>query len=116
MIFRTVISIGIFLLGFGILIKSEDIVKSIVGLSVIQTSLILLFINLSQQTGGGLPFSGEDNLLPVDPLPQALMITAIVIGAAITALSLMLTIKIFHYYGTLNWKKIFSKKRADFLS
>jgi multicomponent Na+:H+ antiporter subunit C len=45
-----------------------------------------------------------------DPLPQALMITAIVIGAAITALALMLSIKIFHYYGTLDWKELIERE------
>jgi multicomponent Na+:H+ antiporter subunit C len=45
----------------------------------------------------------------VDPLPQALMITAIVIGASVTALGLFMSGKIFHYYGSLSWFEIFSR-------
>jgi multicomponent Na+:H+ antiporter subunit C len=51
----------------------------------------------------------DGKIIPVDPLPQALIITAIVIGASITALALMMTIKIFHYYGTLDWREIFER-------
>jgi multicomponent Na+:H+ antiporter subunit C len=43
----------------------------------------------------------------VDPLPQALMITTIVIGSTITSLALMLCIKIFHHFGSIEWKVIF---------
>jgi multicomponent Na+:H+ antiporter subunit C len=42
----------------------------------------------------------------VDPIPQALMITTIVIGSTITSLALMLCIKIFHHYGSIEWKVI----------
>ena len=109
---RTSIAFMVFLVGFYGLIHSRNIVKSVISLNVIQTSLILLFINLSRNVGSGLPIVGMDNLKPVDPLPQALMITAIVIGASITALSLMLTIKIFHYYGTLDWHEILAMEET----
>jgi multicomponent Na+:H+ antiporter subunit C len=46
----------------------------------------------------------------VDPLPQALMITTIVIGASTTALALMISIKIFHYYGTLEWDELLERE------
>ena len=45
----------------------------------------------------------------VDPLPQALMITTIIIGSAISALALMISIKIYHHYETLNWQEIMEK-------
>lgn len=112
MILNSALSFLIFLIGFYGLIMSSNIIKSIISLNVIQTSLILLFINLSQNAGSGLPIVGADHLAPVDPLPQALMITAIVIGASITSLGLMLTIKIFHYYGTLDWREILEMKET----
>lgn len=113
MIIQSSLSFVILLSGFYGLIMSRNIVKSIICLNIIQTSLILLFINLSQSMGEGLPIAGIANVAPVDPLPQALMITAIVIGASITALSLMLTVKIFHYYGTLDWHDILKRLEAN---
>ncbi len=112
MMLRSAISFGVFLVGFYGLIMSRNVIKSIISLNIIQTSLILLFINLSGNAGSGIPIIGVEKLPPVDPLPQALMITAIVIGASITALSLMLTVKIFHYYGTLDWHEILEMKEA----
>jgi len=109
---RSAIAFLVFLVGFYGLIRSRNIIKSIISLNIVQTSLILLFINLSKNVGSGLPIVGMDNLKPVDPLPQALMITAIVIGASITALSLMLTVKIFHYYGTLDWHEMLEMKET----
>ena len=112
MILKAGLSFLIFLVGFYGLIRSSNVIKSIISLNVVQTSLTLLFINLATNSGSGIPIVGMEDLPPVDPLPQALMITAIVIGASITALSLMLTVKIFHYYGTLDWHEILEMKEA----
>ncbi len=106
MTLNSILAFSVFLIGFYGLIMSGNIIKSIISLNIVQTSLILLFINLSRHAGTGLPIIGSGTGVPIDPLPQALMITAIVIGASITSLSLMLTIKIFHYYGTLEWHEI----------
>lgn len=92
------------------LIFSRRLVKSIIFLGVIQTAIVLLFILFSRTTGTGLPIMNLGQEAMIDPLPQALMITAIVIGAATTALALMMTIKIFHYYGSLQWKDVFDRE------
>lgn len=112
MILKSAMAFAVFLVGFYGLIRSSNVIKSIISLNVIQTSLVLLFINLATNSGQGIPIVGIAKAAPVDPLPQALMITAIVIGASITALSLMLTVKIFHYYGTLDWHEILEMKEA----
>ena len=98
----------IFLLGLYNLIQSKNLVKSIVSLTVLNTALILFFVLLSTQTGKSAPIIGDSTFLGpmIDPLPQALMITAIVIEAAVTALALMMSIKLFHYYGSLEWQDI----------
>lgn len=94
------------------LATSRNIIKSIVSLSLMQTSIILFFISLGINGKEHIPIlsKGVNITTMVDPLPQALMITAIVIGAAVTSLSLMLSIKIFHYYGTLDWKELIERK------
>lgn len=101
----TVIALGIYGLG-----TSKNIIKSIVCLNIVQAAIILLFLSFGYVENGIPPILTEKIAPMVDPLPQALMITAIVIGAAITALALMLSIKAFHYYGTLDWKELLERK------
>lgn len=105
-----VLSFVILMIGIYGLTTSKNIIKSIISLNITQASIIILFLNLGSVLGKDIPILPGDINNIVDPLPQALMITAIVIGAAITALALMLSIKIFHYYGTLDWKEIIERK------
>lgn len=100
----------VFLIGIYGLSVSKNIIKSIICLNTSQTSAILIFLKFAAQTGRDVPIERINGGAMVDPLPQALMITAIVIGASITALSLVFTIKIFHYYGTLNWEELIERK------
>ncbi|MTI48469.1 sodium:proton antiporter [Sporosalibacterium faouarense] len=107
--------LGFILLSIGIygVCTSKNIIKSIIFFNIIQASIIMLFLNFGSIDSTNIPIisemsQGTENM--VDPLPQALMITTIVIGAAITALALMLSIKIFHYYGTLNWKELIERE------
>lgn len=92
------------------LVFSKSLVKSIIFLNIIQTALVQLFLLFSQAVGQGLPIIGASSGKIIDPLPQALMITAIVIGSATTSLALMISIKIFHYYGSLQWKDVFGRE------
>ncbi len=93
------------------LISSKTVIKSIVSLNIIQTGIILLFLSFANMEGNSIPILSDKAEKMVDPLPQALMITTIVIGAAVTALCLIFSIKLFHYYGTLNWEELV--KRED---
>lgn len=92
------------------LIFSKTFVKSIIFLNIAQTATVLLFLFFSAETGSGVPIVGAGGEKMIDPLPQALMITAIVIGAATTGLALMISIKIFHYYGSLLWRDVFERE------
>ncbi len=102
----------IFLVGLFNMIRSKNLVKSIVSFSILNTSVIIFFVLLSTQTGAAIPIYGDPLLLGkmVDPLSQALMITAIVIGAASSSLALMMSIKLFHYYGSLEWQDIYERR------
>ncbi|EOD01869.1 sodium:proton antiporter [Caldisalinibacter kiritimatiensis] len=97
---------------YGIAVN-KNIIKSIILYNILQSAIIVIFLNFGAINASDIPiiskFSDTTSNM-VDPLPQALMITAIVIGAAITALALMLSIKIFHYYGTLNWKELIERE------
>ncbi len=101
------------LIGFYGLATSKNIIKSVFCVTIIESGIILLFLNLGNFQGGGIPIlNGEADAI-VDPLPQALMITTIVIGSTVTALSLMLCIKLFHRYGSIEWAQILRREDVE---
>ncbi|MDO9591995.1 MAG: cation:proton antiporter subunit C [Erysipelotrichaceae bacterium] len=97
------------LIGLYGIVTSKQIVKTILCMNMVQTAIILILIVLASRTGDSAPIVGMGDGNMVDPLPQALMITVIVIGASITALALFMSGKIFRYYGSLNWRDIFER-------
>lgn len=98
--------LAIILSGFVGLAASKNMLKSVLCLNITQTGIILLFLSITHTKEGLPPILPVNPNMMVDPTPQALVITTIVIGAAITSLALMLSIKIFHHYGTLDWREI----------
>jgi multicomponent Na+:H+ antiporter subunit C len=92
---------------------SKNIIKSIFSVTIMESGIILLFLNLGNYQGGNIPIISDVLSDIVDPLPQALMITTIVIGSTVTALALMLSIKVFHQYGTLDWAIILRKREGE---
>lgn len=102
-----ILSFVVILVGIYGVATSKNIIKSVFSVTIIEAGTILLFLNLAAYEGGLIPIMKELGIDVVDPLPQALMITAIVIGSSITSLALMLCIKIFHHYGSIEWKVIF---------
>ena len=105
------LSFIVVLIGLYGLATSKNIIKSVFSLTIAEAGTILLFLNLGNWEGGSIPIVDGVAESIVDPLPQALMITTIVIGSTVTALSLMLSIKVFHHYGTIQWDEIFKGRR-----
>lgn len=102
-----ILSFIVILIGIYGLAISKNIIKSVFCITIVEAGTILLFLNFGAHEGGLIPILNSLGLDVVDPLPQALMITTIVIGSTITSLALMLCIKIFHHYGSIEWKVIF---------
>ena len=100
----------VILIGFYGLSTSTNIIKSVFCVTIIESGVILLFLNLGNLDGGTIPVIGAEIVAIADPLPQALMITTIVIGSTVTALALMLCIKVFHHYGTVEWAEVLSRE------
>jgi multicomponent Na+:H+ antiporter subunit C len=101
-----ILSFVIILVGVYGLATSKNIIKSVFSVTIIEAGTILLFLNLAIYEGGLIPILTTVGIEIVDPLPQALMITTIVIGSTITSLALMLCIKIFHHFGSIEWKVV----------
>ncbi|OGC25334.1 hypothetical protein A2291_02890 [candidate division WOR-1 bacterium RIFOXYB2_FULL_42_35] len=106
------VGIIIILLGlFGVLTKRNTI-KIIMCLYVMNSGVILFFVSLGYVVSGQAAiFDHGRTLLPmVDPLPQAVMLTSIVIGLVITSLALALALKIYEEYKTLDVKDLINKQ------
>jgi multicomponent Na+:H+ antiporter subunit C len=102
-------SFGLILIGLYIMLIKKNLIKIIIGLSIIDTGVNILLITMGYLKEGTAPIFSHEGLLPsrmVDPVPQALVLTAIVIGVAILALALTLAIVLYRHYGTLNVRKI----------
>ncbi len=87
--------------GFYIVIAHDNLVKKIVGLNVFQASMFILYITFGKVQGGTAPIIAEGITTYSNPLPHVLILTAIVVGVATTALGLALVVRINEAYGTI---------------
>ena len=96
--------LGIILMmtGLYVVVSRGNLVKKIVGLNVFQTSVFMLYISMGKITGGTAPiFTGNPQEVYSNPLPHVLILTAIVVGIATTALGLALIVRIREAYETI---------------
>jgi multicomponent Na+:H+ antiporter subunit C len=104
---------GLILIGLYIILAKHNLIKVIVGLGILDTGVNLFLISIGYITKGTAPIFSRTGIGPehmVDPVPQALVLTAIVIGVAVLALALSLAIRLYQRYGTLNLRKIREQK------
>lgn len=87
--------------GFYIVISANNLVKKIAGLNIFQTSVFMLYISMGKVAGGTAPIVVEGVEQYSNPLPHVLILTAIVVGVATTAVGLALIIRIKRAYGTV---------------
>ena len=86
--------------GFYVVIASGNLVKKIIGINLFQASVFILYISLGKVSGGAAPILRETIQTYSNPLPHVLILTAIVVGVATTALGLALVVRIKEAYGT----------------
>ncbi len=94
------IAIFLMMAGFYTVVARGNLVKKIVGLNIFQASVFLLYISMGKVEGGTAPIlSGKPEVFS-NPLPHVLILTAIVVGVATTALGLSFIVRINESYGT----------------
>ncbi|RLF87622.1 cation:proton antiporter [Thermococci archaeon] len=101
-------SIALILIGLYAILAKRSVLKMLVGLSIMETGVNLLLISVGYVSGRSAPILSE-GITPdraVDPIPQALVLTAIVIGVATTAMALSVVINLYEKYKTLNVEEI----------
>ena len=93
--------IFLMMVGFYIVISHGNLVKKIVGLNIFQVSVFVFYISMGKILGGTAPIIVEGVTLYSNPLPHVLILTAIVVGVATTALGLALVVSIKAAYGSI---------------
>lgn len=101
------------MVGFYIVIAHGNLIKKIVGLSIFQTSVFIFYISLANVDGGTAPILAEGISQYSNPLPHVLILTAIVVGIATTALALALAVRIKEAYGSIEEEEIQKKDNLD---
>jgi len=94
------------MIGFYIVVAQGNLVKKIVGLNIFQTSVFIFYISLGKVEGGTAPILAEGIEVYSNPLPHVLILTAIVVGIATTALGLSLVLRIRDAYGTVEEQEL----------
>jgi len=99
---------------YGIIAK-DNLIKKIIGLNIFQTAIFLYFISLGAIKGGTAPIVSEEMIqkgyVYVNPLPHVLILTAIVVSVATTAVALSLVIRMHRDYGTIEESEIIEKSK-----
>lgn len=95
------IVIVVMMIGFYCVIARGNMMKKIMGLNLFQTSAFILFISSGKIIGGATPILEEGASVYSNPLPHVLILTAIVVGVATTAVALALAMRINEAYGTM---------------
>ena len=88
--------------GLYIVMSSRHLVKKIIGLNIFQTAVFILFISMGKVSGGTAPILAEGYTAYSNPLPHVLILTAIVVGVATTALGLAIAVRIYEAYGSVD--------------
>jgi multicomponent Na+:H+ antiporter subunit C len=107
------VAIALFLIGLYGLLARRNIIKTVISLGIIQSAIILYYLDINFTSNSIPPIGTNIGTNAADPVPQALMITAIIIGVAVTAVSLTMFISLYHHYGTTNWEKVIKKRREE---
>lgn len=95
------IVVALMMLGFFIIIAHGNLIKKIVGLNIFQTSVFIFYISVAKIDGGSAPIITDGTLAYSNPLPHVLILTAIVVNIATTALALALTMRINDAYRSI---------------
>ncbi len=105
-------SIILFVFGLYGLLTNRNVIKMIISLNIMEVGLFIFIISIGFNYDGIAPIitSSDAGLIYVDPLPQALVLTAIVIGVGTTALALTIAKSIYKKYGTFDLDEMEGEK------
>ena len=101
------------MIGLYVVISHGNLLKKLIGLGVFQAGMFLFFISLGKVEGGSAPIVADGVKTYSHPLPQVLILTAIVVGVATLAVGIALTVRLFEAYGTIEEDEILTRAAAE---
>ena len=107
--YNYVVTIALMIGGLYIVVARGNMIKKLVGLSLFQTSVYLLYIEPGKIIGGTAPIIDANFTVYSNPLPHVLILTAIVVGVATLALGLALVVRINEAFGTIEEDELFDR-------
>lgn len=107
------VAIGLLVIGLVMTIDSRNMIKKMVGLGIFQSAVFLIFITLGKKAEGVAPILSSGETVFSNPLPHVLILTAIVVGVATTAVGLALIARIRQAYGTVVEDEIDDKPEVE---
>lgn len=98
----------LFVIGLYTVLTHPNLIKKIIGINIMETSVFLFFVSIGFIRGGRAPILQLDGspAVYVNPLPSALILTGIVVAVSITVYGLSMIIKIYDAYGTIELDEI----------
>lgn len=102
---------AVFVTGLAQIAVSGNLLKKLAGLAMMQAGVISFFISLGYVSGAAAPILGRGAVMVANPLPQVLMLTAIVVGLAVMAVGLAIASGIKKEYGTIEEDEIMESDR-----
>jgi multicomponent Na+:H+ antiporter subunit C len=96
------------MIGFYAVVAKLNLIKKLLGLTLFQSAVFLLYITMGKVDGATAPIfeTGVTDQLYSNPLPQVLILTAIVVGISTTALGLGIVVRIKEEYGSIEEHEI----------
>jgi multicomponent Na+:H+ antiporter subunit C len=111
--YNYVVTIFLMVGGLYVVIARGNMIKKLIGLSLFQTSVYLLYIEPGKIIGGTAPIINPAFSVYSNPLPHVLILTAIVVGVATLALGLALVVRINEAFGTIEEDEIFAARPTN---
>jgi len=109
--------IMLMMIGLFMVISRRNLIKKLIGLTIFQTALFLFYISVGKVAGGTAPIivhgAVKGSVLYSNPLPHVLILTAIVVGVATTALGLALVLRIRDAFGSIEEDEILAMNTKD---
>ena len=99
--------------GLYIVLAYDNLIKRLIGLSIFQTAIFVLYISLGKRLEGTAPILSEAHSVYSHPLPHVLILTAIVVGIATLALGLAIVVRIHEAYDSIDEDEILRREAEE---
>ena len=99
-------AVGLFFIGLYGAMTQRNIIKTIMSVGIMDAAAIVFFVMINFEPGHRSPVAGTPADQMADPIPQALMITAIVIGVSVVAMCLAMYMRVVFRYKTADWNTL----------